>query len=102
MSDVMQQRLELLGRAKLEAAGFTDAVIRKAYGRIPDLLVAKKQKVLQYEGRIVLGPEQEDGDVQLRAVELVTRLADHQVNKLEHEVHGEVKLVTIGLSEEQI
>lgn len=94
MSDVLQERLDNLGRAQLAAAGFTDATIRKAYGALDRALEAKRTKVLQHKGDIVLGPAQEDHEVQVRAAELVTKLADHHPARLGIELDGALKVTT--------
>lgn len=83
-------RLTLLGRTMLEQAGLTDEQVRKSFRKLDELHEAKKQKVFQHEGAIVLGPEQADNEVQLKAAVERLKIADAYPNKLEHEVHGSV------------
>lgn len=94
MSDVLQARLTVLGRSMLEAAGFSDETVRKAYKALDRACDAKRVKVLQHKGDIVLGPEQEDHEVQVRAAELVTKLADHHPAKLGIEFDGAMKITS--------
>lgn len=94
MSDVLQARLDNLGRAQLAAAGFTDATIRKAYGALDRALEAKRIKVLQHKGTLLESKPYEDHEVQVRAAELVTKLADHHPAKLGIELDGALKVTT--------
>jgi hypothetical protein len=84
-------RLSVLGRAALEQAGFTDATIKRAYKALDRALDAKKVKDFSYKGDVISGPEREDHDVQVRAAELVTKLADHHPSKLEIDLDGQMR-----------
>jgi hypothetical protein len=89
VSDVfnaLRARLTALGRAQLEAAGFTDEHIREAYAAMRRGLTAKTRKVMQHKGEIVEGPEEDNSEAQLRAAELVTKIADHHPQRLGIEV----------------
>jgi hypothetical protein len=89
-------RLLLLGRAMLAEAGYTNSTIAKAHRRAGEALDATKQKVLQHEGVIVLGPEQVDFTERREAAALVLKLADHFPTHVEHEITGEVGLNILG------
>src|SRR5262245_43114780 len=102
MTNVEQARLEALGRASLAAFGFDEAFARRVRRRVDEGLDATKVKVLQHDGEVVLGPEQVDFTERRLAAELGARLLDWMPNKLEHEVHGEIVLRTVGLSEESV
>jgi hypothetical protein len=89
--DALRERLTALGRAQLEAAGFSDAMIRKAYQAIERGLGAKTRKVMQHKGVIVEGPEMDNSEAQLRAAELATKIADHHPARLELGVDVDVR-----------
>ena len=97
-----EARLTLIGRAMLEGAGLTDAVIRKTYQRLSEGLDAEKVKIFQHEGEMIADtPRVDFTERRLAAVE-IAKLADHYPNKLEHEVHGEVNFRVIGLDGERV
>lgn len=97
MSDVLQRRLDAMGRAQLDRLGFDVTLARKVAQRIREGLDAKSVKVLQHEGVPVYGKPLVDFTERRLAAELCATLFDWKPNKLEHEVHGEVGLVVQGL-----
>lgn len=97
-----QARLTLLGRTMLEQAGFTDEHIQRSFRKLDELHEAKKQKVFQQNGAIVLGPEQADNEIQLKAAVERLKIADVYPNKLEHEVHGSVSFNLLGLDGDRV
>jgi len=86
--------LTALGRAQLEAAGFTDEHIREAYAAMRRGLTAKTKKVMQHKGAIVEGPEEDNSEAQLRAAELVTKIADHHPDRLQVELDGQFRVTS--------
>jgi hypothetical protein len=92
--EALRARLTALGRAQLEAAGFSDAMIRKAYQAIERGLDAKTRKVMQYQGVIVEGPERDNSEAQLRAAELATKIADHHPDRLQVELDGQFRVTS--------
>ena len=90
----VNDRLTALGRAALEAAGFGDRTIRKAYRALDEALNAMRVKDFQYKGDVVSAPERADHEVRVRAAELVTKLADHHPAKLDVEIGGELRMST--------
>lgn len=99
--DHIQERVNLIGRAMVERL-LTDDVIKKAYGCIADGLDATTVKVFMSEGAIVADEPRVDFTERRLTAELVTKIADHHPNKLEHEVHGEVKFTIVGLDAESV
>src|SRR5882724_11661337 len=85
-------RLTALGRAHLEAVGFSDRTITKAYRALDEALEAMRVKDFQYKGDVVSAPERADHEV--RAAELVTKLADHHPAKLGIEFDGNVRVTS--------
>ena len=101
-SSAEQARLDVLGRAQLALLGFDEAFARRVRRRIDEGLDATAMKIFQHEGALIEGPVQVDFTERRLAAELSARLLDWMPNKLEHEVHGEIVLRTIGLSEESV
>src|SRR5258706_2974282 len=89
-----QERLTVLGRASLEAAGFFDATIKKAYRALDQALDATRVKDFQYHGDVISAPERADHEVRVRAAELVTKIADHHVAKIGLEFDGTVRMTS--------
>jgi len=87
-------RLTALGRAHLEAVGFSDRTITKAYRALDEALGAMRVKDFQYQGDVVSAPERADHEVRVRAAELVTKLADHHPAKLGIEFDGNVRVTS--------
>jgi hypothetical protein len=87
----VSDRLTALGRAALEAVGFSDRTITKAYRALDEALDATRVKDFQYRGDVVSAPERADHEVRVRAAELVTKLADHHPAKLDVEIGGELR-----------
>jgi hypothetical protein len=93
-SDALRDRLTALGRAQLEAAGFTDAMIQAAYRAISEALTAERVKDFQYRGDVVSAPGRPDHEVRVRAAELVTKIADHHPAKIGVEFDGALKVTS--------
>jgi hypothetical protein len=89
-----QERLTVLGRASLEAAGFGDGTIRKAYRALDEALDATRTKDFQFHGDVISGPDRADHEVRVRAAELVTKIADHHVAKIGIEFDGNVRMTS--------
>jgi hypothetical protein len=87
-------RLTALGRAHLEAVGFSDRTITRAYRALEEALEAMRVKDFQYKGDVVSAPERADHEVRVRAAELVTKLADHHPAKLGIEFDGNVRVTS--------
>src|SRR5262245_15933192 len=85
------ERLTALGRAHLEAVGFSDRTIAKAYRALEEALEAMRVKDFQFHGEVISGPDRVDHEVRVRAAELVTKLADHHPAKLDVEVTGQLR-----------
>jgi hypothetical protein len=87
-------RLTTLGRAALEAVGFGDRTIRKAYRALDEALDATRVKDFQYKGDVVSAPARADHEVRVRAAELVTKIADHHPAKIGIEFDGNVRVTS--------
>jgi hypothetical protein len=85
----LQDRLTALGRASLGAAGFNDETIRAAYRTLAEALGAVRVKDFQFRGEVISGPDRVDHEARLRAVELITKLADHHpMSRVDVELGG--------------
>ena len=101
--------LSLLGRAFLEAAGLSDEMIRRAYQRLNEGMFALETKqVFQRpplgvgDGKVISGPPMIAWTERRLAAEAVLRYADHQPNRMEHEVHGQVSFNLLGLDDSRV
>lgn len=98
----LQEREEYFGRQRLEALGFTGEFARKVKTRIDEGLDAVSVKVWQNNGEVIADAPRVDYTERRLAAELGARILDWMPNKLEHEVHGDLRLITRGLSEDDI
>ena len=102
MSDVLERRLEVFGRAQLALLGFDETFARKVRQRVDEGLDAVSVKVFQSEGVVVVDEPRVDFTERRLAAELGAKLLDWMPSKIEHEVHGEVAFTIVGLSGERV
>jgi hypothetical protein len=77
--------------------------IRASFDKLFKLREAKKRKVLQHQGLIVLGPEQDDSQIQLEAAKEILKLGDYYPDHLDVHLGGDgLTVILQGLDEGRV